>query len=75
VIYEVIGENDIAVPTHFFKVLVIEVEENKYDMEAYIIPTKRLDTQKSLASYRVSYMSSKPKLSVYLIFLFFFTFS
>lgn len=43
VIHKVIGENFVAVPTHFFKVLLCKVEENVYDIEAYVIPNKPND--------------------------------
>lgn len=47
VIYKVIGENLVAVPTHFFKVLLCKVEENLYDIEAYVIPNKPNDSKNS----------------------------
>lgn len=43
IIYEVIGDNNVAVPTHFFKIILCEVKEDMYDMEAYIIPNEPID--------------------------------
>jgi len=36
--YEVIGPNHVAVPTHFFKVVVAEAGNGQLDMEAYVMP-------------------------------------
>ncbi|PSN35568.1 Endonuclease G [Blattella germanica] len=36
--YQVIGASTVAVPTHFFKVVVGETDDNKLDMEAYVPP-------------------------------------
>lgn len=47
VIYKLIGENLVAVPTHYFKVLLCKVEENVYDIEAYVIPNKPYDPKSS----------------------------
>lgn len=50
IIYKVIGENNVAVPTHFFKVLLCEVEDNSYDMEAYVIQNKSNNPKNSKTS-------------------------
>lgn len=53
VLYEVIGDNNVAVPTHFFKVILCEVKEDLYDMEAYIIPNERVDPNLTLEHFMV----------------------
>jgi len=39
--FEYIGSNRIAVPTHFFKVILFRDEKSHYSMEAYLIPNQR----------------------------------
>ena len=40
--YEVIGANHVAVPTHFFKVLVIEDQQGQYEMKSFVLPNQAL---------------------------------
>lgn len=47
--YEVIGKNNVAVPTHFFKVIVTNDETL-----AYIIPNESISSSKNIEDYRVS---------------------
>ena len=51
--YEVIGANSVAVPTHFFKVIVAETADQKYDMEAYVMPNQVLDDSTPLTMFQV----------------------
>ena len=39
--FEYIGSNLIAVPTHFFKVILFLHEKSRFSMEAYLIPNQR----------------------------------
>lgn len=39
--YEVIGRNQVAVPTHFFKVLLIESYDGNFELENYLIENTR----------------------------------
>jgi endonuclease G len=48
--YEVIGPNDVAVPTHFFKVIFVESEK---EAEAYILPNEHIPKQTDLEDFRV----------------------
>lgn len=50
--YEVIGQNHVAVPTHFFKVLVIE-SNGSFDLEAYVLPNCVVDDKTPIESFRV----------------------
>ncbi|TRY66955.1 hypothetical protein TCAL_03740 [Tigriopus californicus] len=40
--YQVIGANNVAVPTHFFKVIVGEMENRDLEMEAYVLPNEAI---------------------------------
>jgi DNA/RNA endonuclease G (NUC1) len=51
--YEVIGANSVAVPTHFFKVIVAETADQKYDMEAYVMPNQVIDDSTPLTVFQV----------------------
>ena len=43
--YQVIGENDVAVPTHLFKVILIKRENDFPMMGAFIVPNQKIKTQ------------------------------
>jgi endonuclease G len=51
--YQVIGTNSVAVPTHFFKVIVAETDEQKLDMEAYVMPNQVIDDNTPLSVFQV----------------------
>jgi endonuclease G len=51
--YEVIGASSVAVPTHFFKVIVAETADQKYDMEAYVMPNQVIDDSMPLTVFQV----------------------
>lgn len=51
--YEVIGASSVAVPTHFFKVIVAETADQKYDMEAYVMPNQVIDDSTPLTVFQV----------------------
>ena len=51
--YDLIGESDVAVPTHFFKVMVAEVD-NKIIEEAYIVPNKAINSIANIIEFSVS---------------------
>jgi endonuclease G len=50
VVYEVIGKNDVAVPTHFFKVLQAK-KGRSIKTEAYIIPNEPIGNDRPLQSF------------------------
>lgn len=52
--YQVIGTNHVAVPTHFFKVIVMETKDNKLHMESYIMPNQAIDDKTPLNVFMVS---------------------
>lgn len=51
--YEVIGEKHVAVPTHFFKVIVGESSDGKLDMESFVMPNQVISDDTPLDSFRV----------------------
>lgn len=54
VIYEVIGKNNIAVPTHFYKILVLNHQKKSQTIEAYILPNQPISKSKSLHSFKTT---------------------
>lgn len=51
--YEVIGSNTVAVPTHFYKVIVSEAPDQKLHMEAYVMPNKVISNDTPLQAFQV----------------------
>ena len=51
--YEVIGNNHVAVPTHFYKIVVGETYDAKLEMEAYVMPNKPINEKVPLSSFQV----------------------
>lgn len=52
--YPVIGPNDVAVPTHFFKVLKLEHASGVVDTRAYILPNERIASDTAVESFQVT---------------------
>lgn len=52
--YQVIGANSVAVPTHFYKIVVGETTDNKYEMEAYVMPNQKIDDNTPLTVFQVN---------------------
>lgn len=52
--YQVIGKNSVAVPTHFFKIVVFEMEGTcSLAMEAYVMPNQKIDNETPLKAFMV----------------------
>lgn len=51
--YEVIGANHVAVPTHFFKVVVGESESGELHMESYVMPNEVIANDVPLTNFQV----------------------
>ncbi|TKR88000.1 hypothetical protein L596_012312 [Steinernema carpocapsae] len=51
--YKVIGKNHVAVPTHFFKVALIEKAPHQYHMECYVLPNKEIPNETPLTNFMV----------------------
>jgi len=53
VTYQVIGDNNVAVPTHFFKVITAENGLSK-EQWAYVMPNKRIDKSTPLSDFKTT---------------------
>lgn len=53
--YQVIGANHVAVPTHFYKVIVGETVDGKLDMKSYVMPNQAISNDVPLTNFHVSY--------------------
>ena len=51
--YEVIGNNHVAVPTHFYKIVVGETKDHKLEMEAFVMPNAPIDDKAPLQNFQV----------------------
>lgn len=51
--YEVIGSNTVAVPTHFYKVVVGETADGKLELESYIMPNSVISDDTPLNVFQV----------------------
>nr|XP_012136813.1 PREDICTED: endonuclease G, mitochondrial isoform X2 [Megachile rotundata] len=51
--YEVIGANHVAVPTHFYKIIVGETYDSKLEMEAFVMPNTPIDDNTPLTNFQV----------------------
>lgn len=52
--YQVIGKNNVAVPTHFFKVIVRETGVGKTKAEAYILPNQQIAKETPLSQFQAT---------------------
>ncbi|KAM6431439.1 endonuclease G, mitochondrial [Liasis olivaceus] len=51
--YQVIGENHVAVPTHFFKVLILEKPNGEVELRSYVMPNTPVDEKIPLERFLV----------------------
>uniref|UniRef100_A0A2A4JYS5 Endonuclease n=1 Tax=Heliothis virescens TaxID=7102 RepID=A0A2A4JYS5_HELVI len=51
--YQVIGANTVAVPTHFYKVVVGEAKDGSLDMEAYVMPNQKIPDETPVSAFMV----------------------
>lgn len=51
--YEVIGANHVAVPTHFYKIIVGEKIDGTLEMEAFVMPNTPIDDNSPLTNFQV----------------------
>lgn len=52
--YEVIGSSHVAVPTHFYKIIVGQHSDGKLEMEAYVMPNAKIDDNTPLNMFQVN---------------------
>lgn len=53
VTYQVIGDNNIAVPTHFYKIILIHEQEQSF-IKAYVLPNENIPSGISLNTFETS---------------------
>lgn len=51
--YKLIGDNNVAVPTHFFKVIVSKTEKGGFVLESYVMPNEEIRDDIPISSYLV----------------------
>ncbi|CAI4222334.1 unnamed protein product [Auanema sp. JU1783] len=51
--YKLIGKNHVAVPTHFFKVLLSETSIGQFEMECFVLPNEVIPDEVPLTSFFV----------------------
>lgn len=51
--YEVIGKNNVSVPTHFFKVIVMETDKGEFEMNSFVIPNQSFPENTPLKNFLV----------------------
>lgn len=51
--YQVIGQNNVAVPTHFFKIVVMENETRDLELDAFVLPNEEIPDSTPLDNFRV----------------------
>jgi len=51
--YQVIGQNNVSVPTHFFKVIVGETDNKDLELEAFVMPNEQIPDNTPLDNFRV----------------------
>lgn len=51
--YQVIGRNHVAVPTHFFKVLILEATGGQIELRSYVMPNAPVDEAVPLERFLV----------------------
>ena len=52
--YQVIGSNDVAVPSHFFKVIALENGQGKKEIRAYVMPNTFIPSNTPLENFRTT---------------------
>lgn len=65
--FQVIGKNQVSVPTHFFKALVVENMDGSVDLESYVMANSPLDPNIPLRAYQVP-MDSIERAAGFLLF-------
>lgn len=51
--YQVIGKNHVAVPTHFFKVVILENQRGEVELRSYVMPNMPVDDKIPLERFLV----------------------
>ncbi|XP_068246772.1 endonuclease G, mitochondrial-like [Palaemon carinicauda] len=51
--YQVLGQSHVAVPTHFFKVMVTETNSGELELESFLLPNVAIDDATPLSTFYV----------------------
>jgi len=51
--FQVIGDNNVSVPTHFFKVVVGELDDGFLELESFVMPNRALPDETALSTFHV----------------------
>jgi nuclease EXOG len=51
--YEVVSEKNIAIPTHLYKVVLLETLDSKLEIGAFVMPNEPIDSDKTLSDFLV----------------------
>jgi len=51
--YQVIGNNNVSVPTHFFKVVVGEMDDGSLELESFVLPNQVIPDSTALSTFHV----------------------
>lgn len=51
--YKLIGKNRVAVPTHYFKVILGETNNNQLEIQSYILPNQPINERTPLHMFQV----------------------
>ena len=59
--FQVIGPNEVAVPTHFYKVILVEKDDEPLALGTFVVPNKQLspETQLTEFSYPLSFVEKR----------------
>ena len=50
--YQVIGQDDVAVPSHFFKVIALEDNQGKREVRSYVLPNRVIPSETHLDHFK-----------------------
>lgn len=54
VTYPVIGQNEVAVPTHLYKVILVEADKRPFAIGCFIVPNEPIENKNSLKEFQVT---------------------
>lgn len=52
--FKVIGQNEVAVPTHLYKVILVEADERPIAIGCFIVPNEPIENKNSLKEFQVT---------------------
>lgn len=52
--FQVIGQNEVAVPTHLYKVILVEADKKPIAIGCFIVPNEPIENKNSLKEFQVT---------------------